>query len=81
MWRAVQAAMALDKKGTSVSVVSLHTIKPLDEELICEVCRVVRAVMLKGADTADMAQPLLALAAILAVVAILAILRYRRTLD
>ena len=34
---AVQAAEELDSRGVSVQVVSLHTVKPLDEELLTEV--------------------------------------------
>lgn len=33
-WSAVEAAQALDKKGVSVDLINIHTIKPLDEEAI-----------------------------------------------
>lgn len=34
VWPSVQAALALEEKGISVSLINIHTIKPLDEEAI-----------------------------------------------
>jgi len=34
VWEAIQAAVELNKKGISVEVIDMHTIKPLDEEAI-----------------------------------------------
>ena len=45
VWRALAAADALAKTGASVSVVSMHTVKPLDVELVCTVGRSVGAVV------------------------------------
>jgi len=46
VWRAVKAAHELETRGTNISVVSMHTIKPLDEELLCEISSRVRAVLI-----------------------------------
>jgi transketolase len=45
VWRALAAADALAETGASVSVVSIHTIKPLDVELVCTLGRSVGAVV------------------------------------
>ena len=45
VWRALAAADALAKTGASVSVVSMHTVKPLDVELVCTVGRSVGSVV------------------------------------
>jgi transketolase len=34
VWKAIEAADALEKKGISVDLINIHTIKPLDEEAI-----------------------------------------------
>ena len=36
VWEAVQAAVVLAREGISARVINIHTIKPLDEELICK---------------------------------------------
>jgi len=36
VWKAVEAADALEKKGISVDLINIHTIKPLDEEAILQ---------------------------------------------
>ena len=45
VWRAVAAAASLKEHGISVAVVSMHTVKPLDEELLCGIASRVRAVL------------------------------------
>jgi transketolase len=45
VWRALSAATQLADRGLSIAVVSMHTVKPLDEDLLCEVSRRVRAVV------------------------------------
>jgi len=37
VWRALEAAKELEKEGIHVTVVDMHTIKPLDEETILSV--------------------------------------------
>lgn len=34
VWKAIEAADALEKKGISVDLINIHTIKPLDEEAV-----------------------------------------------
>lgn len=34
VWNAIQAGAALEEKGISVEVINIHTIKPLDEEVV-----------------------------------------------
>jgi transketolase len=34
VWEALQASEELEKQGISVDVINIHTIKPLDEEII-----------------------------------------------
>jgi len=36
VWEAVVAAEQLEKEGVSVDLINIHTIKPLDEDLILE---------------------------------------------
>lgn len=36
VWKALEAAKELNKKGVSVEVINIHTIKPLDEEIILD---------------------------------------------
>jgi len=45
VWRALRAAEALNGRGMSVAVVSMHTVKPLDSALLREVAGSVRAVI------------------------------------
>jgi len=45
VWRALRAAEALAGRGLSVTVVSMHTVKPLDEALLRDVAGSVRAVI------------------------------------
>ena len=45
VWRAVNAAALLAERGRSVAVVSMHTVKPLDRELVLAVSRRVDAVV------------------------------------
>jgi transketolase len=45
VWRALTAADALAQDGVSVAVLSMHTIKPLDAELVCSLGRSVPAVV------------------------------------
>jgi transketolase len=45
VWRALAAAEVLAETGVSVAVVSMHTVKPLDAELVCEMGRSVSAVV------------------------------------
>ena len=45
VWRALAAAEALAQSGASVAVVSMHTVKPLDAELVCALGRSVGAVV------------------------------------
>jgi len=45
VWRALAAAEVLAEEGMSVAVVSMHTVKPLDAELVCEMGRSVGAVV------------------------------------
>ena len=45
VWRALAAAEVLAEEGMSVAVVSMHTVKPLDAQLVCEVGRSVGAVV------------------------------------
>jgi transketolase len=44
-WRALKAAAILAETGASIGVVNMHTIKPLDEELLLEKALVVSAVV------------------------------------
>jgi transketolase len=45
VWRALAAAQALAETGASVAVASMHTVKPLDAELVCALGRSVGAVV------------------------------------
>lgn len=45
VWRSLRAAEALCGRGMSVAVVSMHTVKPLDADLVREVAGSVRAVI------------------------------------
>ncbi len=45
VWRTLRAAEALSARGVSAAVVSMHTVKPLDETLLREVAGAVRAVV------------------------------------
>lgn len=45
VWRAVEAARSLISDGIHIAVISMHTIKPLDEELVCKVGGTVRAML------------------------------------
>jgi transketolase len=45
VWRALEAAQALADSGVSAAVVSMHTVKPLDAELVRAVGRSAAAVM------------------------------------
>jgi transketolase len=45
VWRALAAAEALAQRGLSLAVVSMHTVKPLDAELVRELGRSVAAVV------------------------------------
>ena len=36
MWEALEASVALEAQGVSAEVINIHTIKPLDEEIILE---------------------------------------------
>jgi transketolase len=45
VWRALGAAETLGERGYSVAVISVHTVKPLDEEIVCKVASTVRAVV------------------------------------
>jgi len=38
-WEALQAAFSLEKEGISARVINLHTIKPIDEEIIIKAAR------------------------------------------
>jgi transketolase len=45
VWRAVEAAELLAESGISAAVISMHTVKPLDESLLREVALTVRALV------------------------------------
>lgn len=45
VWEAIKAAEELEKKGISVDLINIHTIKPLDEEAVLESAGRTRAVV------------------------------------
>lgn len=45
VWRSLEAARALESEGYAVGVVSMHTVKPLDLELLCSLGASARAVL------------------------------------
>ena len=45
VWRALAAAEVLAQSGVSAAVVSMHTVKPLDAELVCTLGRSAAAVV------------------------------------
>lgn len=45
VWRALRAAENLEQEGHSIAVASMHTVKPLDEELLGELAARVRVVV------------------------------------
>ena len=45
VWRSLRAAETLNARGVSVAVVSMHTVKPLDDALVRQVAGAVRAVI------------------------------------
>ncbi|MBN2552223.1 MAG: hypothetical protein JXB06_05615, partial [Spirochaetales bacterium] len=45
VWRALAAAEALAAEGLSIAVASMHTIKPLDAELVCSLGRSAAAIV------------------------------------
>ena len=45
VWRAYLAAEDLARRGVSIAVASMHTIKPLDETLLCEIAGRVNALV------------------------------------
>lgn len=45
VWRSLLAAETLGERGVSAAVVSMHTVKPLDADLVCEIAGRVRAVI------------------------------------
>lgn len=45
VWEALQAAALLEKEGVSVRVINLHTIKPIDEEIIIRAARETGAIL------------------------------------
>ncbi|HNW99710.1 MAG TPA: transketolase C-terminal domain-containing protein [Bacteroidales bacterium] len=44
-WEALQAAITLEKKGISVQVVNIHTIKPIDKDLIISCAQKTKAIV------------------------------------
>ena len=44
-WEALQAAYLLDDEGISIRVINMHTIKPLDEEIIIKAARETGAIL------------------------------------
>lgn len=45
VWEAILAAMELKEKGINVSVINMHTIKPLDEEIIIKAAQETGAIL------------------------------------
>jgi transketolase len=45
VWEALQAAYELEKKGINACVINLHTIKPIDEQLIINAARETKAIL------------------------------------
>lgn len=45
VWEALQAALTLKEQGVSARVINLHTIKPLDIEIICKAARETGAIL------------------------------------
>ncbi len=44
-WRGLDAALKLEEKGTSAGVLHMHTVKPLDEQLLIQMAGAVKAVV------------------------------------
>jgi transketolase len=45
VWKAIEAAQELAKEGIDVEVINMHTIKPLDEEIILKTARKTRCIV------------------------------------
>lgn len=45
VWKSIEAAQILEQKGISAEVINIHTIKPLDEEVILKSVRKTKAVV------------------------------------
>ena len=45
VWEALQAAYQIEKEGIDVRVINIHTIKPIDEEIIIRAARETKAII------------------------------------